>query len=158
MRTILLISLAAAAVFVATAPLGGLAPASLQAAEPQKAVTDPMQGTWTIESFTLNGNDIDAQQMEAWRRIVDGNRVTWKNGEETMIELEIKYDAKATPHTLDSTIKSGESSGKTLLAIYELKDDTLKVCFGHPGNARPKDFSSRPDSGQSLYVAKRVKK
>lgn len=157
MRVHAMFALAAAAFLAAAGPQesatgSGQAPSSLA---PQ--ASDPMQGAWTIESFTLEGNDIDPEQLKNWRRIVDGKHVVWKNGEETMIELEIKYDAGQTPHTLDSTIKSGEASGKTLLAIYELKDDRLKVCFANPGNARPKEFSSEPNSGQSLYVARRVK-
>ncbi|RIK83284.1 MAG: hypothetical protein DCC68_03930 [Planctomycetota bacterium] len=130
----------------------------VRADEPQKEARDAMQGTWTIESFTLNGNEVDPGQLKNWRRIVERNHVTWKNGDQTMIELEIKFDPSQAPHTLDSTIKTGESSGHTLLAIYEFKDDKLTVCFANPGDARPKEFSSKPESGQSLYVARRVKK
>jgi uncharacterized protein (TIGR03067 family) len=128
------------------------------AAEPQQEATDAMQGTWTIESFTLNGNEIDPAQLKSWRRTVDKNHVVWRRGDDTLVELDIKFDATQTPHTLDSTIAIGEGKGQVLLAIYELKDDQLKVCFANPGGSRPKEFSSKPDSGQSVYVAKRVKK
>jgi uncharacterized protein (TIGR03067 family) len=132
---------------------------SLAAADaPQKKSDEAMQGTWTIESFTLEGNTVDPEQLKNWRRIVERNHVTWKNGDQMMVELDIKFDATKTPHTLDSTIKTGESSGHTLLAIYELKDDQLKVCFAKPGAERPKDFSSESGSGQSLYVARRIGK
>lgn len=125
---------------------------------PKPEAADAMQGTWTIDSFTLNGNQVDPDQLKNWRRVVDRNHVTWKSGDQTMIELDIQFDSSKAPHTLDSTIKSGASSGQTLLAIYELKDDKLTVCFANPGGSRPKEFSSKPDSGQSLYVARRVKK
>ena len=116
-----------------------------------------MQGVWSIEAFSLEGNAIDSEQFKSWRRIVKNNHVTWKNGDDTMIELDIAFDHSKKPMTLDSTIAKGESKGQVLLAIYELKGDTLRVCFGNPDKPRPTDFSSKSGSGQSLYTAKRVK-
>ncbi len=137
----------------------GILSSGILGAEPIRKDKDSeaMQGTWTIESLTLDGNKLPPEQLKNWRRIVERSHATWKNGTETMIELDIKFDPSQKPMTLDSKIATGEDKGKTLLAIYELKDDKLRVCFANLGKPRPTEFSSNPGSGQSLYTAKRVK-
>jgi uncharacterized protein (TIGR03067 family) len=117
-----------------------------------------MQGDWAIEAFTLEGNSIDREQLKNWRRIVKANHVTWKIGDDPVIELDITFDSTKKPMTLNSTIATGEQKGHVLLAIYELKDDELRVCFANPDKPRPAEFSSKKGSGQSLYLAKRVKR
>ena len=126
-------------------------------AEPTAKEIAAMQGTWTIESFTLNGQSVPAGQLQNWRRIVTGGHVTWKNGDELLVEMDITFDPQQKPMTLDSTIATGDAKGKVVLAIYELDGDTLRVCFADPDKPRPTEFSSAPGSGPSLYVAKRVK-
>lgn len=148
------ITLALAAVAAAIGSLSG----GMRAAEPSQEDVAAMQGTWAIESFTLDGNPIAPEQLNAWRRIVEDNHVTWKDGDQTMVELDIKFDPGREPMTLDSTIATGEAKGQTLLAIYELiTDDELRVCFAYPGKPRPTEYSSGPGTGQSLYTAKRVR-
>jgi hypothetical protein len=45
-----------------------------------------------------------------------------------------------------------------LLGIYELEGNTWKVCYAMPGKERPKDFSAKEGSGQTLAVWEREKK
>jgi hypothetical protein len=45
---------------------------------------------------------------------------------------------------------------KKFYAIYELKGDTLRICYG--ADARPKEYSSEADSNRILAVYKRVTK
>jgi hypothetical protein len=45
----------------------------------------------------------------------------------------------------------------TCLAIYELGENTRKVCIAPPGKARPKDFTSTAGSGHILVTFERVK-
>lgn len=47
-----------------------------------------------------------------------------------------KLDASRMPNTLDVTVGS-----RTLLALYELTGDTLRICEGS-GTERPRNFSS----------------
>lgn len=64
-----------------------------------------------------------------------------------------KIDPTKTPKTLDQTFtKGGAGAGKTSLWIYELKDDTLKICATAPGDPRPTEFK-----GNTLQVWKRQK-
>ena len=50
----------------------------------------------------------------------------------------ICLDATQTPKTMDITLTEGPQSGKTVLAIYEVDSDCLKLCVG---DERPTSFS-----------------
>jgi len=124
--------------------------------QPTPQETAAMQGTWKIESFINNGDTLSNDTFSSWRRIVKDDRVTWKRGDEVLVELSIKYNPRVKPMTLDSTIQSGDGKGQTLLAIYELNDGELRVCAAPPGKPRPRDFSSTPGSDQLFYSARRI--
>jgi hypothetical protein len=49
----------------------------------------------------------------------------------------------------------GEKGG--ILAVYELKGDTLRVCWAPLEKPRPTEFASKPGSGYSLVELKREK-
>ena len=62
-------------------------------------------------------------------------------------------------YTLDSTCKpkgmsitgtEGPNQGKTFPAIYELKGDTLRICYDLSGAKRPTEFKST--AGTRLYL------
>lgn len=57
-----------------------------------------------------------------------------------------KVDAKASPKTLDITGVEGPNKGRTILAIYERKGDTLRICYELGGKSRPTEFKSTPGS------------
>jgi uncharacterized protein (TIGR03067 family) len=52
-------------------------------------------------------------------------------------------DPAKNPRTIDYIPADGTEKGKKHLAIYELKDDELKIAVGDPGGPRPKDFSGK---------------
>lgn len=124
-----------------------------------KQELDRLQGTWRIESFTIDGNKLDQEAYKDWLRIVDGQHIVWKRPGETMVELDIKIYPTQSPKELDSTIASGTEKGKILLAIYEWDEsgDELRISFRQPGQPRPQKFESMAGSGVWLYTAKRVK-
>src|SRR5262245_60705086 len=51
--------------------------------------------------------------------------------------------------------ESGPDSGQTLLGIYEVGPDNLRVCYARRGDPRPKTFATAQDSGRLLVVYKR---
>src|SRR5262249_2211127 len=51
----------------------------------------------------------------------------------------------------------GPHKGQILRGIYLLEGDMLKVCRSDPGQARPREFTTWTDSGQTLFVSQREK-
>ena len=47
--------------------------------------------------------------------------------------------------------------GKTILAIYEFKGDTLRICYDLAGKNRPTEFAATKENGCFLVVYQRAK-
>jgi len=67
-----------------------------------------------------------------------------------------KFDPGKKPPQVDAAVTEGEGKGFTMLGVYELKGDTLKVCFDPEGKERPTDFTGK--AGRMTAVVEREKK
>ncbi len=54
------------------------------------------------------------------------------------------------PKGVTVTGRKGPNAGKTFPAIYELKSDTLRICYDLSGAKRPTEFKS--DAGTQLFL------
>src|SRR5262249_5890704 len=70
----------------------------------------------------------------------------------------VKLDADKKPKQIDVVAEEGPTKGKTMLGIYELKGDDMRVCFAQPGKDRPTAFRTEKGSGQILLGYRRVEK
>ena len=59
-------------------------------------------------------------------------------------------DSTAQPKSMTVTGTDGVNRGKTFPAIYELKGDTLRICYDLSGAKRPTEFKSI--AGTKLYL------
>lgn len=59
-------------------------------------------------------------------------------------------DATTQPKGLSVTGTEGPNKGKTFLAIFELKDDSLRICYDLSGAKRPTEFKT--SAGTQLYL------
>jgi uncharacterized protein (TIGR03067 family) len=116
------------------------------------------QGTWTIESSKTGGKELPADDLKGFILTFEGNKHTLKKGDEVIQVGTQKLDASKSPKTIDVTIAEGPNKRKVMLGIYEIDDDTLKVCFDPQGKKRPTEFKSAPGSENFVNVHKRVKK
>ncbi len=66
------------------------------------------------------------QLLKTIKLVIKDDKYTVTVGEKTD-QGTLKRDTKAKPMTLDIVGTEGPNKGKTILAIYELKGDTLKV-------------------------------
>jgi uncharacterized protein (TIGR03067 family) len=116
-------------------------------------------GTWQAVSGVSNGNTVKDEDA---RKIVVINEA---DGKWTIL-VEGKVFAKGTskmnpsakPKAIDITCTEGDPKGKTYLGIYEVGENTRKVCLAEAGKERPTDFSSKEGSGNILVHFQRVKK
>jgi uncharacterized protein (TIGR03067 family) len=133
----------------------------LAAAAPKEDATradlDKMQGDWQCVSYTVDGMRLPEDDAQALFRTVKGDRYTISRFEKTIGTGTIKLDASKDPRQIDA--RSPLPGGKTRLlrGIYEVRGDTLKLCFGAADKERPKGFTSTPGSGNTLSVWTREK-
>jgi uncharacterized protein (TIGR03067 family) len=122
-----------------------------EAKDDAKAQLEQLAGTWKLEKEVRDGEERKARDIEL---IFKGDMVTLKE-EGTPRQNSIKIDASKKPAHID-VVPLG--TDQTILAIFELEGDTLKLAFGSEGGGRPERFESKPGSKVTVAILKRVKK
>jgi uncharacterized protein (TIGR03067 family) len=123
-----------------------------------------LQGSWEIVGKEFMGKKADKKELDELKgkMVVKENKVTqWgeeSGKKEVVSEATWKADPKAKPRALDVTYTNTILKGKTVLAIYELKGDTLRVCYALEGEDRPTEFAGKADGKAFLLTYQRVKK
>ena len=122
------------------------------AAWSQDAATDRklLEGKWAPSAAEVGGNPLPKEVLQTILLEVAGEKYTVTVGK-TVDKGTVKIDAAAKPKTMDIVGTEGPNKGKTILAIYEVKDDTLRVCYDLSGKARPTEFKTK--KGELVYLA-----
>jgi uncharacterized protein (TIGR03067 family) len=110
-----------------------------------------IQGTWVPEKAELGGKPLPTNftlKLEADK---------YEVAAENLDKGTYKLDPAAKPRTFDITGVEGPNAGRKIPAIYELEGDTLRVCYGLGGSARPAEFKS-PSGTKVFLVTYRRKK
>ncbi len=117
-----------------------------------------MEGTWTITAAEVGGKKLKKEdQKEEIRLTVRDGKYTIHFGDKQVATGALKLDADKTPRQIDVTTDEGEFKGKTMTGIYEIKGDTMRVCFTGDGKDRPTEFRTKEGSTQMLFTYKRIK-
>ncbi len=119
-----------------------------------------LQGTWVLVAAEREGEKIPDEQVKK-------GRITWKGAvvivdtphqSAEKIKATTMLDPTTNPKKMDWVRSQGPGSGQTHHAIYEfLSADEYRVCFAPPGKDRPKEFRTRPGTGEMMHTWKRVK-
>jgi uncharacterized protein (TIGR03067 family) len=118
---------------------------------------EPFQGTWAVVSIEQEGMAIPEEHTKGLTLVVKGNERRLEQDGEVKSKATFKVDPGKKPKAIDIEVSDGPLAGRTILGIYEVKDDTLKVCLAIEGDDRPDDFSAKEGSGRQLQVFKKQK-
>jgi uncharacterized protein (TIGR03067 family) len=114
-----------------------------------KSGSKPLDGTWRPQSAELAGKPYPDQILKAIKLVLNKDKYLVEIGDQTD-EGTCSVDSTQSPNTLDIKGTKGPNEGKTFLCIYELKGDTLRVCYDLSGKARPTEFATK--AGTKLYL------
>jgi uncharacterized protein (TIGR03067 family) len=117
------------------------------------------EGTWQVVSLEVDGKQTgeeDAKKITVINE-ADGKWTIEADGKVVARGTSV-IDPTKKPKTVDLTTTEGDDKGNTALGIYEISDDTRKVCLATAGKERPTEFAAPSGSGHILAVLKRVKK
>ncbi len=112
---------------------------------------DLVQGAWRAESIVRNGEAVPKANLADIRVRIDGNKF-FLTGDPDVTEGTFALVEGTTPKAMDVATSNGEAK-----AIYEVTEDTFKVCYGTDGWTRPSEFKSTSDTSTVLAVYKKTK-
>lgn len=131
---------------------------------------ESLKGTWTVDAMGWGDKTLPKELMKGYKFVFDGNKLTWeaaigmmsRGGNISAIDgaypCDFKIDAGKEPKHIDITFHKKEGD-RTLLGIYEVKGDALKVCYyGNQSGRRPTDFSTNDDAKVAFITLSRAKK
>ncbi len=101
-------------------------------------------GVWKPKGAILGGTFFPPPALESITLTIKKGRyeVTVK-GEDHSDTGTYTLDATTTPKRMTIKSESGPNKGKTILAIYEIKNaDAMRVCYDLSGKEFPKDFKA----------------
>jgi uncharacterized protein (TIGR03067 family) len=120
-----------------------------------KPAKDPLNGGWTLASGVMAGEKMTDEVRKSVRLMLRNGKYTAKIGEDTD-QGTYTVDKSKTPATMTLVGTGGPNKGKTMLAIYELDNGTLKICYDLSGKAFPADFESKPKTHLFLATYERA--
>ena len=110
--------------------------AALAADSPDAKV---IEGSWTPVKAELGGKPMaDAILKTISLKLTDGKYEVIAGGNPDKGTYTL--DAAAKPKSMTVTGTDGPNKGKTFPCIYELKGDTLRICYDLSGTKRPTEF------------------
>jgi uncharacterized protein (TIGR03067 family) len=121
-----------------------------------------LEGTWkahtVIDEGELQTLQKDGKGQVSTVRIKDGNLIAIREGKEAAIIATLRLYAETNPKEIDFNYCFLFLDGTTGKGIYEVNQEELKFCSGHPDEGkRPTCFESKPRSHQYIEIWRRVK-
>ena len=115
-----------------------------------------MEGTWKVASAEAGGKAVESDDLSALVVTIAGDHYTAKL-KEGLEAGTVKLDETQKLKTMDATKTEGFEAGKVIKAVYELKDDTMRVCYAMDGGERPTELATKDGSQWLLITYQREK-
>jgi len=108
-----------------------------------------VQGSWTPAKAELGGQPMTEAVLKSISlKLANGRYAVSVGGSPDKGTYTL--DSTSKPKSMTITGTEGPNHGKTFPAIYELKGDTLRICYDLSGTKRPTEFKSI--AGTRLYL------
>jgi len=111
--------------------------------------TKAVQGSWKPVTAELGGEAMPEAVVKSISLKLDNGKYEVFVGDRPDRGT-YTIDAASKPKSMTITGTEGPNHGKTFPAIYELKGDTLRICYDLSGAKRPTEFKSL--AGTKLYL------
>jgi uncharacterized protein (TIGR03067 family) len=115
-----------------------------------------VKGTWLPSAAELGGEKFPDEVRKTMKLVMDDGKYTVTVGTNPD-KGTVKLDPSKKPKEMDIVGTEGPNKGKTILAIYEKTDDTLRICYDLSGKARPTEFKTTKGTQLFLVTYQREK-
>ena len=115
-----------------------------------------VQGNWKPIKAELGGQPMTEDVLKTIRlKLENGNYEVFVG--EHPDRGTYTLDSSTSPKSITVTGTEGPNRGRTFPAIYELKGDTLRICYDLSGAKRPTEFKTVAGTKQYLVTYHREK-
>lgn len=133
-------------------------------AEPPAPPADPalkeqfarLQGCWEVTARDDAGRKASAAELKGCTVFFGRNAVLLRGAKNDLQLGLLELDPSVDPRHIDVTMVRGATQGKSLVGIFALEGDTLKMCFDTEGGNRPSDFTAPAGSKRQVLTCKRI--
>jgi uncharacterized protein (TIGR03067 family) len=115
-----------------------------------------IQGTWQFVAQEMEGKQRPKEEVAKLTITFTGDKFAVREADKVVQAGTHKLDPTKKPAQVTAMVTEGQGKGSTMLGIYEVSGDTMKVCFDPQGKERPSSFSAK--GSQFSAVIQRVKK
>ena len=115
-----------------------------------------LDGVWNLVSKEVGGKALPPAQISGRSLSLGAEVFIQRQGTDVLTFGVNKLDPTRSPKQITMRVAAGKEKGEVNLGIYELKGDTLRICYDPIGDDRPREFKTDPKSKQVLAVYKRV--
>jgi uncharacterized protein (TIGR03067 family) len=102
-----------------------------------------IQGTWRFIFQEMEGKPRPPKELVKLTITFTDDKWSVRDDGKVVQAGTHKLDPSKKPGHVDAVVTEGEGKGSTMLGIYELKGDKMKVVFDPQGKERPASFISR---------------
>ncbi|MBN9119471.1 MAG: TIGR03067 domain-containing protein [Planctomycetes bacterium] len=126
--------------------------------EAAKKEQKALQGTWKVVAAEQDGDPLD--RIVGGTLTIKDNNFTIKTAGGTELKGDLTLDPAKAPKHINLVHQDGPLKDKTWQGIYELKGDTIKLCYAEADSEkdRPTEFKTLKKSRLLLIELKREKK
>lgn len=115
-----------------------------------------MQGTWVVVRAESNGKDLSEGKLKELGIVISiKDRTLTKTEEGRSEQADIVVRSLSTPKQIDIMPLQGEKKGETIMGVYTVDNDELKLAIRGKKDSRPTGFNTKPKSGDTTYIMKR---
>jgi uncharacterized protein (TIGR03067 family) len=110
-----------------------------------------LEGAWLPVAAYIAGDVLPVTELRIARLLINSAGYQILDHQQRIVDRgEIRLDTTATPAAMDIVGLEGPHAGRTLLAIYEISNDLLSICYDMEGPNRPRCM--QPEEDQILLL------
>jgi uncharacterized protein (TIGR03067 family) len=105
-----------------------------------------LEGTWVPVAAEVSGQSLAVDELRVSRFVLQQGGYQIIDKADCVVDRgDYRIDESVFPQEMDIVGVVGPYAGRTMLAIYELEGDRLKVCYDLESDTRPEDMEAEDE-------------